>query len=682
MVFKHNPNKDKDEKKKDKDRLKNEKKEKEKEDKDRKRAATNLPVTTSSPGAPAPPARKETAEKISERSLSGTNLAGGVGSPIRPSSPPPEPTRSASSSNVSPLGASVDSNDTSSQSSQPDLVSTSSSHSIGAGGVGGLSSPVPAEEKGKSAFSPVGSAPPASSSNALYSNASSSSSPYGFGANELSKSGSKSLGQDPAALLKQKIATLPADSRQLVEYLLNIFSRTLPPGWTAPAGLDAPTLEGQIDTTVDKLVEASEILFNKDTQAMLVRYGKELRESPHRRTDKWKIIANVISDDEEFLALFLTSSILESVVVSALARPLEDEESEILVDLLRVALIQDIGLKELQAVLQTTSQSNAHVSILFDEAEHKSLTDAIVLLVDSFKNLSSSPDEEIAVQDLSAKKDAEVSDSINQSVALLQHANTISHAKKGHDIIKPLEQYFSQLIHTEVKNGERWASTGKQVEVEKTRHLAEIDEFVKEEETKLEGVQNEIKDLEAKLEQKRNEERDLQETLANKLAEREAYVKQSEMDESNLKEQLDKTAAILDHHKKSEEAVLKFSQDVSGILDREVNETLKKTKEVLQELDKEVTFLEEKMVTYERSISLFTAHDEPEVLDGLRKLFARSTAIYSESKQSVSRVTGVVELLRTVLGQKAAPVEEIHANLEKIIARQNALNSKYKLQKD
>lgn len=114
------------------------------------------------------------------------------------------------------------------------------------------------------------------------------------------------------------------------------------------------------------------------------------------------------------------------------------------------------------------------------------------------------------------------------------------------------------------------------------------------------------------------------------------------------------------------------------------------------------------MVTYERSISLFNAADEPEVLDGLKKLFTRSTAIYAESKQSgtlsffsffsffdnqikiyiifiiilVSRVTGVVELLRIVLGDDSDQVEDLANSLEKIVTRQTTLNNKYKLQKE
>lgn len=121
-----------------------------------------------------------------------------------------------------------------------------------------------------------------------------------------------------------------------MEYLLNIFSRALPPGWNVPSNIEAPTLDTQIDTTIDKLVEASEILFNKvhqkkknvrkfhfnqilfkDTNSMLKRYGKELRDSPHRRTDKWKILTNLIGDESsDFVKQFLLSNVLEAVVAS------------------------------------------------------------------------------------------------------------------------------------------------------------------------------------------------------------------------------------------------------------------------------------------------------------------------------------------------------------------------------
>lgn len=48
-----------------------------------------------------------------------------------------------------------------------------------------------------------------------------------------------------------------------MEYLLNIFSRAIPPHYNAPQGVDIPALDDQVDVTIDKLIEASEILFNK-----------------------------------------------------------------------------------------------------------------------------------------------------------------------------------------------------------------------------------------------------------------------------------------------------------------------------------------------------------------------------------------------------------------------------------
>jgi len=305
-----------------------------------------------------------------------------------------------------------------------------------------------------------------------------------------------------------------------------------------------------------------------------------------------------------------------------------------------------------------------------------------VELVCSFRKLSSSAEDEFQVQDLSSKKEVDVSDAVTQSIALLGHANTIRHAKGGSDIIHPLERFFHAQIEEEVHEGEKWLAASEEAKGEKAAKLRDIDDFVKEEEGKLQSVQGNITELESKLEQKRAEEKRLQESLEQKLAEREHYQKQREQKEAEIKSHIDETAQHLEHHKKAEESVVKFSQDISVILDREVNETLKKTKEVLQELDKEVTFLEEKMITYERSISLFNAADEPEVLDGLRKLFARSTAIYAESKLSVARVSGVVELLHSVLGKESTQVEELGRNLEKIAGRQHTLNSKYKLQKE
>ncbi len=117
-------------------------------------------------------------------------------------------------------------------------------------------------------------------------------------------------------------------------------------------------------------------------------------------------------------------------------------------------------------------------------------------------------------------------------------------------------------------------------------------------------VQDDITELEAKLAQKRTEEKQLQESLEQKLAERDAYQKKREQTENEIRSQIDEAGLHLEHHRKSEESLVKFSQgttsdyalafffpltnttrkDVSEILDREVSETLKKTKEVLLEL--------------------------------------------------------------------------------------------------
>eukprot|EP00026_Physarum_polycephalum_P003338 Phypoly_transcript_03348.p1 GENE.Phypoly_transcript_03348~~Phypoly_transcript_03348.p1 ORF type:complete len:749 (-),score=204.22 Phypoly_transcript_03348:37-2283(-) len=486
--------------------------------------------------------------------------------------------------------------------------------------------------------------------------------------------------QNNISLVKSKIGSLPPETKQLVESLLNIFSRTLPDKWTAPPNLDAISLDDQIDITLDKLVEASEILFNKDAPSLLKKYGRDLRESPNRRTDKWKSIANMLgSDDAQFKTLFLTSDTLESIILSAVSKPLESDETEILADVLRLSVIHDIALKELLSVVQAASKSNAHLKNKLDET--KSLPDAIVELVCSFRKLVRSSEEEFQVQDLK-KEGAEVSESLNQSVSLLEHANIIKHAKGGNDIIHPLESFFQEQILEEIREGEKWQKTNEEAKEEKVARLQDIDQFISEEEDKLKTVQVNIIDLEAKLEQKKAEEKILQASLALKLKEREQYLQEHEKTEEDIKVHIEETAQHLDHHKKAEEAATKFAQDITSILDKEVSDTLKKTKEVLHELEKEVTFLEEKLTTYERSMSLFNNADEPEVLDGLRKLFARSTAIYAESKLSVSRVSSVVELLRTVLGEDSSSVEDLATNLEKIVARQNTLNHKYKLQKE
>jgi len=652
----------KEEKKKEKERMKTEKKA-EKEDKKRS-------GTTRDP--------RSTPRDLTERSLSSPSF--GNESPQRPASPVVSPRTQVVRGTVNVDQLSLDKDDLATDKGRRGSLD----HSHGQIHV---QPAVPSQALSLPNASSHSATPPNSSSTPVASN------PLSSSANlKMSELLTKSASTDKHALqgsamnvqhvnlLKSKIASLPPDTKQLVESLLNIFSRTLPDKWTAPPNLDAISIDDQIDITLDKLVEASEILFNKDAPSLLKKYGRDLRESPNRRTDKWKSIANMLgNDDSQFKTLFFTSDTLESIILSALAKPLESDETEILADVLRLSVIHDIALKELLSVVQAASKSNAHVKNKLDET--KSLPEAIVELVCSFRKLVRSVEEESQLQDL--KKDgADVSESLNQSISLLEHANTIRHAKGGNDIVHPLESFFQEQILEEIREGEKWQKTNEEAKEEKIARLHDIDQFITEEEGKLKTVQVNIIDLEAKLEQKKVEEKILQASLALKLKEREHYLKEHEQTEADIKVHIEETAQHLDHHKKAEESVTKFAQDITTILDKEVSDTLKKTKEVLHELEKEVTFLEEKLTTYERSMSLFNNADEPEVLDGLRKLFARSTAIYAESKLSVSRVSAVVELLRTVLGEDSSLVEELATNLEKIIARQNTLNNKYKLQKE
>jgi hypothetical protein len=56
---------------------------------------------------------------------------------------------------------------------------------------------------------------------------------------------------------------LPEENKVVVEYLLNIFGKIVPSQWKVPANLELPTIEEQVEVTFEKLLEASEILFNR-----------------------------------------------------------------------------------------------------------------------------------------------------------------------------------------------------------------------------------------------------------------------------------------------------------------------------------------------------------------------------------------------------------------------------------
>jgi len=239
----------------------------------------------------------------------------------------------------------------------------------------------------------------------------------------------------------------------------------------------------------------------------------------------------------------------------------------------------------------------------------------------------------------------------------------------------------------EENRGEQLQARSASHKRESEKSVSTLDAEITSEQGKLAEVQAEIEDWETKLVQKRAEEKALEELLAHQTEQREKYKVDQEKAFAEISSHITSNRTQLDYHNKSLECLKKFSTDVSYLLDNEINDTLMKTRDVLVELEKEVTFLEEKMASYERSFSLFSAADEPEVLDGLKKLFIRSAAIYVESKQSVSRVKSVAGLLHTVLTQQTRVEKElkgladIEHVLDKIVNRQVSLNEKYKLQK-
>jgi hypothetical protein len=497
---------------------------------------------------------------------------------------------------------------------------------------------------------------------------------------------------DKANLLKAKLSALPEENKVVVEYLLNIFGKVVPQQWQAPATLDLPSAEEQVEVTLDKLLEASEILFNKDHHAMLKRYTKEMNESPKRRVEKWKLLCSILTQNESFLDLFNSSNTLEAAVKSAVSQPLEDHEAEILLDLIHQPLMIESAHKDLLAIIKTSSHSNPFIKASVDGV--KSLTDAVVELVASFKKRKEDdlsqiqhPPPETPRDHTTDKKEAvDFALGTSLAISLLGHANVISHAKAGNDLSIPLGNFFEEQIKQEEKKGEELKETSTKHRHETEKRLEQIDGEIKQEQTKLAGVQAEIKDLEFKLVQKRAEEKALEELLAHQQEQHKKYKEEQEKALLEITNNIAENKTQHGHHVKSLECVQKFAVDISDLLDKEVDETIKKTRDILVELDKEMTFLEEKMASYERSFSLFSAADEPEVLDGLKKLFVRSAAIYVESKQSVSRVKSVVTMLHTVLSNtdrnnEKEAVKEVEGTLEKIVQRQTSLNQKYKLQK-
>jgi len=341
-------------------------------------------------------------------------------------------------------------------------------------------------------------------------------------------------------------------------------------------------------------------------------------------------------------------------------------------------------------VLKACSHSNAHVN---DEVENsKTLSDSIVELVSSFKKQTfefptseEPPKEETpAPPTKDGKKDIDPSLGTNQSISLLHHAMIIRHAKSGHDLSVPLEKFFQQQIVQEEEDGKELEVKSRAEKAEIAEKIKELDASIANESAILKDVLHEIKELEAKLVQKRAEQQNLEQTLATQQETRRQYTtEQLQSIEENTKK-ITENKLHLEHHTQSQESLKVFSQNIEVILRKEVNETIKKTKEVLGELDKEVLFLEDKMASYERSYALFSGADEPEVLDGLRKLKVRSQAIFAESRTSIGRVQTVVELLHAVIanGEEKSHLKEIETALEQIVQRQTFLNEKYQLQKN
>jgi len=372
-------------------------------------------------------------------------------------------------------------------------------------------------------------------------------------------------------------------------------------------------------------------------------------------------------------------------VQCALMQPLEDEEVDVLADFLQHLLLRDMANKELLEVIKACSRSNEHITTEIENS--KSLSSSIVDLVTSFKKQTFEfPNEEVPKEVEPAKdgkKDVDPAIGTNQSISLLHHAMIIGHAKSGHDLSTPLESFFQKQIVHEEKAGKDLEVKIKTAKEEVTKRIQELDGSIENESAILKDVLQEIRELESKLVQKRAEQKNLEETLARQEEARTKYKAEQEENIQEIAKKISESKTQLQHHSQSEESLKSFSHNISVILRKEVNETIKKTKEVLGELDKEVLFLEEKMASYERSYALFSGADEPEVLDGLRKLKVRSQAIFAESLISVGRVKTVVELLHGVVseGEEKAHLKEIETSLDQIGKRQIFLNGKYQLQK-
>jgi len=353
------------------------------------------------------------------------------------------------------------------------------------------------------------------------------------------------------------------------------------------------------------------------------------------------------------------------------------EEVDLLSDILSNTIISEVDRKEVMELIKAFSNSCQHVqgdALDSKNPDARSLSDSIVSLIASFKI---NPD---GVLQVPPPRESESAAASTKSVALLHHVATINHVKQGTEQSRPLFLFFKREITTTERQGKELGELETKARKEKQQLCDQRAVESREEEEKLKQLQQEIADLKAKLKTKKEEEKLLQEQKALKEKDRE----QSDLDqEQHLKQIMDNTQSTniqLENHQKTQEWLARFVGKISQVQEMEVLECIRKTKDILVEQEKEMIFLEEKMASYERSISLFSK-DEPELLGGLRKLFDRCQAVFSDSKETTARVQAVLTLLKKVqAGKDQKELDELQLNIDKIIGRQQALGRTYKLQ--
>jgi len=266
------------------------------------------------------------------------------------------------------------------------------------------------------------------------------------------------------------------------------------------------------------------------------------------------------------------------------------------------------------------------------------------------------------------------------SASLLNHVATINHMKLGTEQSRPLFLFFKREIQGTEKSGKDLSELEAKARKERQVALDAMTAELKQEDDKLKQVQQEIADLKSKLRAKKEEEKELQELKANKEKEKEQFEQDQEKKLKDIVTSVSQASTQLDHHQKTSEWLARFVAKISQSLDAEINEAVTKIKDIVTEQEKEMAFLEEKMASYERSISLFSK-DEPELMGGLRKLFDRCQSIYTDSKETSARVQAVLTLLKKVqTGKDQKPLDDLQAGVDKILSRQQALGKTYKLQ--